>query len=107
MTSQPPITDEEWVSFWEDARKSGLKKEQITLRQNTRTMTKDQMLLLMHDLHAQTDLALGEKEAKIQALERTLDSLSQAVRSVKEQQDSLAAAARDSLRTPAGAPTDK
>ena len=101
------MTDEEWVAFWEDARKSGLKKEQVTLRQNTRTMTKDQMLLLMHDLHAQTDLALGEKDRQIQALERSLDSLRQAVQSVKEQQDSLAAASRDSLQAPSGAPTDK
>ena len=103
-----PMTDEEWVAFWEDARKSGLKKEQVTLRQNTRTMTKDQMLLLMHDLHAQTDLALGEKDKQIQALERSLDSLRRAVQDVKEQQDSLAAAAaRDSLQAPAGMATNK
>ena len=75
--------------------------------QNNEHRQSDQMLLLMHDLHAQTDLALGEKDRQIQTLERSLDSLRQAVQSVKEQQDSLAAASRDSLQAPSGAPTDK
>ena len=79
-----PLSDEAWVAFWEDARRSGLKKEQITLRQNTRTMTKDQILLLIHDLHGETDLALKEKDETIGALTRRLDSLSR-------QQDSLTA----------------
>ena len=79
-----PLSDEAWVAFWEDARKSGLKKEQITLRQNTRSMTKDQILLLIHDLHGETDLALKEKDETIGALTRRLDSLNR-------QQDSLTA----------------
>ena len=79
-----PLSDEAWVAFWEDARRSGLKKEQITLRQNTRSMTKDQILLLIHDLHGETDLALKEKDETIGALTRRLDSLNR-------QQDSLTA----------------
>ena len=79
-----PLSDEAWVSFWDDARKAGLKKEQITLRQNTRSMTKDQILLLIHDLHGETDLALKEKVETIHALTRRLDSLNR-------QQDSLTA----------------
>ena len=79
-----PLSDEAWVAFWEDARKSGLKKEQITLRQNTRSMTKDQILLLIHDLHGETDLALKAKDETIGALTRRLDSLNR-------QQDSLTA----------------
>ena len=79
-----PLSDEAWVAFWEDARRSGLKKEQITLRQNTRSMTKDQILLLIHDLHGETDLALKEKDETIGALMRRLDSLNR-------QQDSLTA----------------
>jgi hypothetical protein len=77
-----PLSDEAWVTFWDDARKAGLKKEQITLRQNTRSMTKDQILLMIHDLHGETDLALREKDEKIGALSRQLDSLNR-------QQDSL------------------
>ena len=80
-----PMSDEAWVAFWEDARKAGLRKEQITLHQNTRSMTKDQILLLIHDLHGETDLALKEKDETIGALTRRLDSLSR-------QQDSLNAA---------------
>ena len=79
-----PLSDEAWVAFWEDARRSGLKKEHITLRQNTRSMTKDQILLLIHDLHGETDLALKEKDETIGALTRRLDSLNR-------QQDSLTA----------------
>jgi uncharacterized hydrophobic protein (TIGR00271 family) len=79
-----PLSDEAWVSFWDDARKAGLKKEQITLRQNTHSMTKDQILLLIHDLHGETDLALKEKDETIGVLTRRLDSLNR-------QQDSLTA----------------
>ena len=56
----------------------------VTLRQNTRSMTKDQILLLIHDLHGETDLALKEKDETIGALTRRLDSLNR-------QQDSLTA----------------
>ena len=47
-------------------------------------MTKDQILLLIHDLHGETDLALKEKDETIGALTRRLDSLNR-------QQDSLTA----------------
>ena len=80
-----PMSDEAWVRFWEDAQNAGLRKEQVTLRQNTRSMTKDQILLMIHDLHGETDLALQEKDARIEALSRRLDSL-------QRQQDSLQAA---------------
>ena len=97
-----PMTDEAWVDFWKEIEASGLHKDQITLRQNTRSMTKDQILLLMHDLHGETDLALQEKDKQIGALQRRLDSLAR-------QQDSLttalsalleARAAADSTATP-------
>lgn len=77
-----PMSDEAWVTFWKEIEAAGIHKDQITLRQNTRSMTKDQILLLMHDLHGETDLALKEKELQIGALSRQLDSLSR-------QQDSL------------------
>ena len=87
-----PLSDEAWVAFWQDAEKAGLHKEQITLRQNTRTMTRDQMLLLMHDLHGETDLALKEKDAQIASLTRQLDSLGTGQEALRQQQDSLYAA---------------
>ena len=87
-----PMSDEAWVTFWEDARKAGLKKEQITLRQNTRSMTKDQILLMIHDLHGETDLALKEKDEKIGALSRQLDSLMRQQDSLTRRQDSLTTA---------------
>ena len=87
-----PMSDEAWVNFWEDARKAGLKKEQITLRQNTRSMTKDQILLMIHDLHGETDLALKEKDEKIGALSRQLDSLMRQQDNLTRRQDSLTTA---------------
>ena len=87
-----PMSDEAWVTFWDDARKAGLKKEQITLRQNTRSMTKDQILLMIHDLHGETDLALKEKDEKIGALSRQLDSLMRQQDSLTRRQDSLTTA---------------
>ena len=94
-----PLSDEAWVAFWEDARKSGLKKEQITLRQNTRSMTKDQILLLIHDLHGETDLAMKEKDERIGALARQLDSLNR-------RQDSLTTALKELLEAQARAAAD-
>ncbi len=84
-----PLSDEAWVTFWTDAERAGLKKEQITLRHNTRSMTKDQILLMIHDLHGETDLALKEKEEKIGILARQLDSLLQKQDALSRQQDSL------------------
>ncbi len=89
-----PMSDEAWVAFWEDARKAGLRKEQITLHQNTRSMTKDQILLLIHDLHGETDLALQAKDEQIATLARQLDSLVSRQTELTRQQDSLTAALR-------------
>ena len=74
-------------------------KDQITLRQNTRSMTKDQILLLMHDLHGETDLALQEKDVQIGVLQGRLDSLAR-------QQDSLTAALRTLMEERAAAEND-
>lgn len=87
-----PLSDEAWVTFWADAERAGLKREQVTLRQNTRSMTKDQILLMIHDLHGETDLALKEKDAQIGTLARQLDSLLQKQDALTRQQDSLTAA---------------
>ena len=94
-----PLSDEAWVTFWDDARKAGLKKEQITLRQNTRSMTKDQILLLIHDLHGETDLAMKEKDEMIGALARQLDSLNR-------RQDSLTTTLKELLEAQAQAAAD-
>ena len=91
-----PMSDEAWVTFWKEIEAAGLHKDQITLRQNTRSMTKDQILLLMHDLHGETDLALQEKDAQIGALQGRLDSLAR-------QQDSLTAALRTLMEERAAA----
>ena len=84
-----PLSDEAWVAFWNDARESGLKKEQVILRQNTRSMTKDQILLMIHDLHGETDQTFKEKDQRIDALSRQLDSLSRSQQEMLRRQDSL------------------
>jgi len=84
-----PLSDEAWVAFWNDARESGIKKEQVILRQNTRSMTKDQILLMIHDLHGETDQTFKEKDQRIDALSRQLDSLSRSQQEMLRRQDSL------------------
>ena len=80
-----PMSDEDWVSFWEDARKSGLKKEQITIHQNTREMSRDQMMLMLQDVRSANEQSLSEKDAQIQSLQRSLDSLRAAVAEIQAQ----------------------
>ena len=82
-----PLSDEDLASFWDDAAKAGLKREQINLRQNTRTMSKDQMMLLIHDLHGETDLALEKKDMQINALTFRIDSLCKRLDSLDRLQD--------------------
>ncbi|MBR1576654.1 MAG: DUF389 domain-containing protein [Bacteroidales bacterium] len=95
-----PMSDEAWVAFWEDARKAGLGKDQITLHQNTRSMTKDQILLLIHDLHGETDLALKAKDEQISTLSRQLDSLLSRQAELTRRQDSLTAILRQQGERP-------
>ena len=101
-----PMSDEDWVAFWDDAGKTGLKKEQITLRQNTRTMTKDQILLMIHDLHGETDQIFKQKDLLIDALSRQIDSLTRRQDSLMRRQDSLNVALRQLLEAQTPAPAD-
>ena len=89
-----PLSDEAWVSFWHDAEKAGIKKEQITLRQNTRTMTKDQILLMINDIQGETNQTFRQKDEQIARLTRQIDSLMRQQGSLSRQQDSLTATIR-------------
>ena len=74
-----PLTVEQQQKLLDAAVNHRIKPKQIILRQHTLGMTSEEMNSLIQDIYTRTDDELARKDAQLQALKASLDSLSNLV----------------------------